>query len=63
MFFRLSAKQLFTRYPTNGANQGWTFINLKEIRKDMFVDALTMAWLQVAPKKIASLIKTDSKNK
>ena len=61
--FSAFSKTIIYPVPNKWGNQGWTFINLKEIRKDMFVDALTMAWLQVAPKKIASLIKTDSKNK
>ncbi len=37
--------------------QGWTFINLKKIRKDMLTDALTTAYCEVAPKKLAALFK------
>lgn len=47
-------------YPVNNkwGKQGWTFIEMKKIRKDMFVDALTCAYLHVAPKKISERIKT-----
>lgn len=33
---------------------GWTLINLKKVRKDMFKDALTSAYCFVAPAKIAA---------
>jgi hypothetical protein len=41
-------------YPATGAwgRQGWTIINLRKVRKDMLVDALTLSWKNVAPKKL-----------
>jgi hypothetical protein len=43
-----------TIYPVAGAwgRQGWTFINLKKIKKAMLSDALTTAWKTVAPAKL-----------
>lgn len=43
-----------TIYPVPGAwgKKGWTFINLKKIRKGMLSDALTTAWKTVAPVKL-----------
>ena len=36
--------------PGGWGKQGWTFLNLKTIRKSMFNDALRTAWKTVAPK-------------
>jgi hypothetical protein len=43
-------------YPIPGGwgRQGWTFINLKKVRKSMFLNALTTAWKTVAPAKLAA---------
>jgi predicted DNA-binding protein (MmcQ/YjbR family) len=42
-------------YPVPGAwgRLGWTVIEMKKVRKDMFADALTTAYCTVAPKKLA----------
>lgn len=39
-------------YPVPGGwgRQGATYIELKKVKKSMLLDALTMAWKQVAPK-------------
>jgi hypothetical protein len=41
-------------YPVPGAwgKQGWTVVDLKKVRKDMFRDALQQAFKAVAPKTI-----------
>jgi len=41
-------------YPVPGGwgRQGATMINLKKVRKEMFLDALTTAWKNVAPPKL-----------
>jgi predicted DNA-binding protein (MmcQ/YjbR family) len=54
-------KKIIYPVPNKWGQQGWTFINLPNVRKDMFTDALTTAYLQVAPKKMALLMKQDSK--
>ncbi len=43
-------------YPVPNAwgKQGWTLINLKKVRKDMFKDAMTSAYCCVAPSKLAA---------
>jgi predicted DNA-binding protein (MmcQ/YjbR family) len=43
--------------PNKWGLQGWTFINLKKVRKTMCADALAMAYKHVAPVKLAMLIK------
>jgi predicted DNA-binding protein (MmcQ/YjbR family) len=41
--------------------QGWTFIELKKVRKDIFTDALTTAYCEVAPKKLAEQIRPNDR--
>jgi predicted DNA-binding protein (MmcQ/YjbR family) len=42
--------------------QGWTIIEMKKVNKDLFVDALTTAYCEVAPKKLAEQVRPiDSK--
>lgn len=45
-------------YPLNNkwGKQGWTLIELKKVPKELFADALTMAYCEVAPKKLAALV-------
>jgi hypothetical protein len=40
-------------FPVHGAwgKQGWTFVDLKKVRKDMLTDALTQAYTIVSSKK------------
>ena len=37
--------------------QGWTLIEMKKVRKDIFIDAITTAYCQVAPKKLADQVR------
>ncbi|MBU2018001.1 MAG: MmcQ/YjbR family DNA-binding protein [Bacteroidetes bacterium] len=39
--------------------QGWTLIELNKVNKDLFVDALTTAYCEVAPKKLANQIRPN----
>ncbi|MEP7372147.1 MAG: MmcQ/YjbR family DNA-binding protein [Chitinophagaceae bacterium] len=43
-------------YPVSGGwgLKGWTMINLKKVKKAMFMDALATAWKTVAPPKLAA---------
>ena len=38
--------------PNKWGKQGWTHLNLKLIRKDLLIDALTTSYLEVSTKKI-----------
>ncbi len=42
-------------YPVPGTwgTQGATFVDLKKVRKDMLKDAMTVAYCNIAPKKLA----------
>jgi predicted DNA-binding protein (MmcQ/YjbR family) len=46
-------------YPVDNkwGKQGWTFIELNKVDNDLFLDALTSAYCQVAPKKLGEQIK------
>lgn len=39
--------------------QGWTFIEMDKVNKELFKDALTTAYCKVAPKKIAEQIRPN----
>ena len=39
--------------------QGWTLIELKKVHKDIFADALTTAYCEVAPRKLAEQIRPN----
>ena len=47
-------------YPVPGAwgKKGYTYIELKKIRKDLLKDALSVSYCNVAPKKLAEKYKT-----
>ena len=42
--------------------QGWTIIEMKKVNKELFTDALTTAYCEVAPKKLADQIRPDQSN-
>lgn len=37
--------------------QGWTLVELRNVKKELFVDALTTAYCEVAPKKLVDQIR------
>ena len=37
--------------------QGWTLIEMSKVRKEQLIDALTTAYCEVAPKKLADLVR------
>jgi predicted DNA-binding protein (MmcQ/YjbR family) len=48
-------------YPVAGAwgRQGWTMVEMKEVGKDLFADAITTAYCTVAPARLAAKYKTQ----
>ncbi len=48
-------------YPAKGVwgKQGWTIIELKKVRKDLFIDALTTSYCEVAPERLAKLLRSE----
>lgn len=39
--------------------QGWTLIEMTQIPETLFLDVLTTAYCEVAPKKLAALVRPD----
>jgi len=57
-------KTIFFPVDNKWGKQGWTLIELSKVHKDLFVDALTTAYCEVAPKKLADEIRpNESKEK
>lgn len=50
-----------TIYPVENkwGKQGWTNIELNKVNDDLFIDALTTAYCNVAPKKLAEQIRPN----
>jgi hypothetical protein len=49
---------VFYPVPNKWGKQGWTFVSLATVDEGMLKDALTQAYCEVAPKKLAKLVKS-----
>ncbi|MCX6217170.1 MmcQ/YjbR family DNA-binding protein [Spirosoma sp.] len=45
--------------PNKWGKQGWTLINLATVQEETLIDALMMAYCEVAPTQLATLVKGD----
>jgi hypothetical protein len=57
--FCLGDKSGMYAVPNKWGKQGWTFIELKKIKKSLCMDALTTAYCTVAPKSLALKVHTS----
>lgn len=50
-------------FPVNNkwGKQGWTIIEMSKVNKDLFIDALSTAYCEVAPKKFALQVRPYNK--
>ncbi len=55
--FCLFDKAIMYPVPNKWGLQGYTFVDLKTVADDMLVDVLTTGYCQVAPKKLAVLVR------
>lgn len=55
-------KTIIYPVPNKWGKQGWTFIELRKVKRDMLIDALTTAYCEVAPKALSKKF-TDLRNK
>jgi predicted DNA-binding protein (MmcQ/YjbR family) len=48
-------------YPVNNkwGKQGWTFVEMSKVHKELFIAALTTAYCEVAPQKLADQIRPN----
>jgi predicted DNA-binding protein (MmcQ/YjbR family) len=42
--------------------QGWTLIEMNKVREELFIDALTTAYCEVAPKKLADQVRPNDRD-
>lgn len=51
-------------YPVHGqwGKHGWTFVELDKIKKAILVDALTVAYCEVAPKRLTQLVNNRARS-
>lgn len=57
--FSLANKSVIFPVDNKWGKQGWTLIEMNKVRKELFVDALTTAYCEVAPKKLAEQIRPN----
>ncbi len=57
--FSSTNKQIVFPVNNNWGKQGWTLILLKEVREEVFKDALTTAYCEVSPPKLARLVRPN----
>lgn len=57
--FSAADKSIIFPVANKWGKQGWTLIEMNKVKKELFVDALTTAYCQVAPKKLADQIRPN----
>lgn len=55
--FSSAGKAIIYPVANKWGKQGWTLIELKKVRNDLFADALTTAYCEVAPQKLAEQVR------
>ncbi|OYX27273.1 MAG: hypothetical protein B7Z06_04480 [Flavobacteriales bacterium 32-35-8] len=52
-------------YPLDNkwGKQGWTLIEMNKVHEDLFMDAITTAYCEVAPKKLAEMVRPNANYK
>jgi predicted DNA-binding protein (MmcQ/YjbR family) len=55
--FAAAAKTIIYPVANKWGQQGWTLIDMKAVQKDLFIDALTTAYCEVAPQKLAEQVR------
>jgi predicted DNA-binding protein (MmcQ/YjbR family) len=60
--FSSADKTIIFAVANKWGKQGWTLIELKKVHKALFVDALTTAYCEVAPKKLADQVRLNKKD-
>lgn len=57
--FSAADKTIIFPVDNKWGKQGWTFIEMSKVKKELFVDALTTAYCEVAPKKLADQVRPN----
>lgn len=59
--FSLADRTIIYPVGNKWGKQGWTHIELSKVNENLFMEALTTAYCQVAPKKLADQIRLNDK--
>jgi predicted DNA-binding protein (MmcQ/YjbR family) len=57
--FSSAGKAIIFPVDNKWGKQGWTLIEMTKVHKHLFIDALTTAYCEVAPKKLAEQIRPN----
>ena len=57
--FSSAEKTIIFPVDNKWGKQGWTFIEMSKVKKDLFIDALTTAYCEVAPNNLADQIRPN----
>lgn len=57
--FSSSDKTIIFPVDNKWGKQGWTLIEMSKVREELFIDALTTAYCEVAPKKLADQVRRN----
>ena len=60
--FSAADKTIIFPVDNKWSKQGWTLIEMSKVRKELFIDALTTAYCEVAPKKLADQVRPNQNN-
>lgn len=55
--FCLADKSIIYPVANKWGKQGWTLVEMNKVREDFFADAVTTAYCETAPKKLADQVK------
>ncbi|WP_417236939.1 MmcQ/YjbR family DNA-binding protein [Bizionia paragorgiae] len=58
--FSSTGKTIIFPVDNKWGKQGWTLIEMNMVHKDLFMDALTTAYCEVAPKKLAEQVRPNN---
>ncbi len=57
--FSSQDKTIIYPVPNKWGKQGWTLIEMKKVKKELFIDALTTAYCEVAPEKLSKQVRQN----
>lgn len=57
--FSIADKHGIYPVPNKWGKQGWTQIDMSKVNKDLFTDALTTAYCEVAPNNLVQVVKLN----
>jgi predicted DNA-binding protein (MmcQ/YjbR family) len=55
--FCMTNKEIIYPVDSKWAKQGWTLISMEQVREEVFIDAVTTAYCEVAPPKLSQMVR------